>query len=111
LASLSATYHRRHDRRRLRRRNVVAPAFVALCVRELEASFHLPPPRHKLAAENVTQSLVDYAITFAWLAAPTDEESGRCGSSGTSGDEWARSELADKRYTTGLASAQRPIAT
>ncbi|MDX6648275.1 MAG: hypothetical protein QOJ97_226 [Solirubrobacteraceae bacterium] len=82
--------------------NVVAPAFVALCTRTLEAAFQLPPPRHRVSAEIITRSLVDYAITFAWLAAPEDDETRSDRLRRFERDEWLSRERADKRYTTHL---------
>lgn len=81
---------------------VAAPALVALCVRSLEAIFQLPPPRHIVAAETVTRSLVDYSITFAWLAAPTDEAERAERMVRFERDEFLKREQADRRYTTTL---------
>lgn len=80
--------------------NLVAPAFLGLGAGALEAVFQLPPPRHRVAAETVARSLVEYTITFAWLAAPNDEDE--------RAERLARFEIseyndrleADKRYTT-----------
>ena len=80
--------------------NVAAPAFVALSMSTLEAVFQLPPPRHRVSAEAVTRSLADYGITFAWLAAPTDETERADRMMRFDRDEWASRRQADKRYTT-----------
>src|SRR4051794_38407628 len=79
--------------------NVAAPAFVALCMNTLEAIFQLPPPRHRVSAEAVTRSLADYGITFAWLAAPTDDTERTDRMLRFDRDEWLNRRQADKRYT------------
>jgi hypothetical protein len=54
--------------------NVVAPGLIGGAGALLESIFQLPPPRHGPAAEILARSLVDYAITFAWLAAAETED-------------------------------------
>lgn len=80
--------------------NVVAPALVALCTNALESIFQLPSPRHRVAAETVARSLADYAITFAWLAAPTNDNDRADRMLRFERDEWRSRGQADKRYTT-----------
>jgi hypothetical protein len=82
--------------------NVAAPAFVSLSMNTLESIFQLPPPRHRVAAEAVTRSLADYAITFAWLAAPTDDVARAKRMLQFDRAEWADRREADKRYTDWL---------
>jgi hypothetical protein len=53
--------------------NLIAPAFLGLGAAAVEAVYQLPPPKGRVPAEIITRSLVDYTITFGWLAAPTDE--------------------------------------
>ena len=75
---------------------------MSLCSNQLESVFHLPPPRHRVSAETLTRSLVDYAITFAWLAAPTDRDVRSDRLARFERDEWGKRAQADKRYTTVL---------
>ena len=81
---------------------VAGPALVALCVRSLEAIFQGPPPRHIVAAETITRSLVDYSITFAWLAAPKEETERAERMVRYERDEFLKRDQADRRYTTTL---------
>ena len=54
--------------------NVVGPALVAIGADLCEAIVSSVPPRGRVRAEIMARSLAEYAIGFAWLAAPEDEE-------------------------------------
>jgi hypothetical protein len=49
---------------------LVAPGLVGGAASIVESIFRLPPPRQAPSAEILTRSLIDYVITFAWLAVP-----------------------------------------
>ncbi len=50
--------------------SLVAPGLVGGAASIVESIFRLPPPRQAPSAEILTRSLIDYVITFAWLAVP-----------------------------------------
>lgn len=54
--------------------SVMAPALIAIAGDLFESIISLPPPRGRVRAEILARSLAEYAITFAWLAAPSLEE-------------------------------------
>jgi hypothetical protein len=81
---------------------VAGPALVTLCLRALEGIFHLPSPRHRVAAECVARSLVDFGVTFAWLAAPSDDQARTDRMMRFERDEFQKRLQADRRYTETL---------
>jgi hypothetical protein len=79
--------------------NVVAPGLLGGAAAMLESIFQLPPPRHGPGAEILARSLVEYAITFAWLAAPADESARAERLKRFELYEYQERYRADKKYT------------
>jgi hypothetical protein len=76
---------------------LVAPGLVGGAASIVESIFCLPPPRHAPSAEILTRSLMDYVITFAWLAVP-DKRQERLNAFEES--FYNESEGLDAKYTT-----------
>jgi hypothetical protein len=79
--------------------NVVAPGLIGSCAAMLESIFQLPPPRHQPSAGILARSLVDYVITFAWLAAAEDEYERTQRLTRFEIDHYEESDRADAKYT------------
>lgn len=79
---------------------IVAPGLIGDAASILDSIARLPPPRHALSAEILTRSLVDYVITFAWIAAePENEEKRRERLNRLEADEYSERERSDQKYT------------
>jgi len=76
---------------------LVAPGLVGGAASIVESIFRLPPPRHAPSAEILTRSLMEYVITFAWLAVP-DKRQERLNAFEES--FYKESEGLDAKYTT-----------
>jgi hypothetical protein len=87
---------------------IVAPGLIGDAASILESIARLPPPRHALSAEILTRSLVDYVITFAWLAADPENE-GKRGErlNQLEADEYSERERSDQKYTTEFRQKSR----
>lgn len=80
---------------------IVAPGLIGDAASILDSIVHLPPPRHTLSAEILTRSMVDYVITFAWLAAaPENAEQRTERLNQFEADEYDERERSDQKYTT-----------
>jgi Family of unknown function (DUF5677) len=82
--------------------NVVAPGLIGAAAVILESIFRLPPPRYRVGAEILARSLFEYAITFAWLAAPEDETERAVRLARFEVDEYHDREVVDRRYVSVL---------
>ncbi len=78
--------------------NVVAPGLLGGAAGILESIFQLPPPRHTPCAEILARSVVEYAITFAWLAAPKDSAERAKRLARFEMSEYRERERADAKY-------------
>jgi len=78
---------------------VVGPGFLALGARVLESIMQQPWPEGRIALEILLRSLTDYTITFAWLAAPTDDDERLGRLRRFELDEWVERDRVDKKYT------------
>ena len=86
---------------------LVAPGLVGGAASILESIFRLPPPGQTPSAEILTRSLMDYVITFAWLAVP-DTRQERLNAFEES--FYNESEGLDARYTTEFQGKNQPTA-
>jgi hypothetical protein len=84
---------------------LVAPGLVGGAVSIVESIFRLPPPRHAPSAEILTRSLIDYVITFAWLAVPEKRQK-RLNAFEES--FYNESEGLDAKYTTEFQGKNQP---
>jgi hypothetical protein len=84
---------------------LVAPGLVGGAASIVESIFCLPPPRQAPSAEILTRSLIDYVITFAWLAVPEKRQE-RLNAFEES--FYNESEGLDAKYTTEFQGKNQP---
>lgn len=84
---------------------LVAPGLFGGAASIVESIFRLPPPRQAPSAEILTRSLIDYVITFAWLAVP-DKRQQRLNAFEES--FYNESEGLDGKYTTEFQGKNQP---
>lgn len=87
--------------------NVVAPGLIGAAAVILESVFRLPLPRYRVSAEILARSVIEYAITFAWLAAPEDESERAARVARFEVDEYHDREAVDRRYIKVLADKRK----
>jgi hypothetical protein len=84
---------------------LVAPGLVGGAASIVESIFRLSPPRQVPSAEILTRSLMDYVITFAWLAVPEKRQE-RLNAFEES--FYNESEGLDAKYTTEFQGKHQP---
>jgi hypothetical protein len=91
--------------------NVVAPGLIAAAALVVESIFRLPPPRYRISAEMLARSVFEYAITFAWLAAPKNQNERALRLARFEVDEYHDRETVDKRYVSVLGDKRERYET
>ena len=87
--------------------SVVAPGLIAAAAVVVDSIFRLPPPRYRISAEMLARSVFEYAITFAWLAAPKGENERALRLARFEVDEYHDRETVDKRYVSVLGDKRK----